>query len=101
MADRFADWDFLATPASAARRWPKEAPGPTTIAGRPAGPRAAAVFSTAVNLAGLPAIVVPAPILDGGLPVGLQLVGPLGSEERLLALAAAYEAAAPWARVAP
>jgi Asp-tRNA(Asn)/Glu-tRNA(Gln) amidotransferase A subunit family amidase len=38
----------------------------------------------------------------GALPAGLQLIGAtLGAEERLLDLAAAYEDACPWPRLAP
>ncbi|MCB1749942.1 MAG: Asp-tRNA(Asn)/Glu-tRNA(Gln) amidotransferase subunit GatA [Gammaproteobacteria bacterium] len=42
------------------------------------------VYTTAVNLAGLPALSVPAGFLDG-LPVGLQLIGNYFDEGRLLA----------------
>lgn len=44
-----------------------------------------------VNLAGLPALSIPVPARP--LPASLQLVGPPGSEERLLALGRAVEAA--------
>jgi amidase len=44
-----------------------------------------------VNLAGLPALALPVPCRP--LPASLQLVGPAGSEERLLALGARIEAA--------
>jgi amidase len=44
-----------------------------------------------VNLAGLPALALPVPCRP--LPASLQLVGPAGSEERLLALGAVIEAA--------
>lgn len=44
-----------------------------------------------LNLAGLPALALPVPRPNGGLPASLQLVGPEGSEERLLALAAGIE----------
>ena len=39
-------------------------------------------------------IAVPAGTTEDGLPVGLQLVGPHGSERRLLDAAAAFEGAA-------
>lgn len=45
------------------------------------------------NLAGLPALALPVPRPDHGLPASLQLVGPEGSEERLLALGKRVEAA--------
>jgi amidase len=44
------------------------------------------------SVAGLPAIVVPAGF-DGGLPVGLELMGRPLSETTLVAIAAAYDAA--------
>jgi amidase len=45
-----------------------------------------------VNLAGVPAVSLPVPAV-GGFPASLQLVGPAGGEERLLAAAAHLEAA--------
>jgi amidase len=45
------------------------------------------------NLAGLPALTVPAGRDDGGLPVGVQIVGPRWSETRLLEIAGALEQA--------
>ncbi len=44
-------------------------------------------------LAQLPALTVPAPTGASGLPVGAQLVGPPGSDWRLLAAAARAETA--------
>ncbi len=101
VADAFAGFDLLATPTAAAVDWPRTESYPAIIDGRPAAARAAAVFSTAVNLAGLPALSIPAPVPADSMPVGLQLVAPLGGEERLLHIAAAFEAAAPWPRLAP
>ncbi len=101
MADVMARYDVLVTPASPAFAWPKREPGPATIGGVTAGPRAAAAYSTAVNVAGLPAVVVPLPLPVGSLPAGLQLIGPMMSEEMLLDLAEAYEAARPWPLLAP
>ena len=43
--------------------------------------------------AGIPGISVPAGISPEGLPIGLELDGPAGSDRRLLAIAAAVEAA--------
>ena len=45
-----------------------------------------------VNLAGVPALSVPVPS-DGPFPASLQLIGPAGSEERMLAAGATLEAA--------
>jgi amidase len=46
-----------------------------------------------VNLAGVPALSLPVPS-SGPLPASVQLIGPAGSEERLLAAGAVLEAAA-------
>jgi amidase len=53
------------------------------------------------NLAGLPAMVVPAGVRPDGLPASVQLVGRPGSELTLLAVAGQLEQAAPWRRHAP
>jgi amidase len=46
-----------------------------------------------INLAGLPALVLPVPIPGRGAPASIQLVGPAGSEEQLLAVGRHVEAA--------
>ena len=53
-------------------------------------------FTVAASLAGLPALSLPAGLSPEGLPIGLHLVGPRLAEGRLLAIAAAFEAATPW-----
>jgi Asp-tRNA(Asn)/Glu-tRNA(Gln) amidotransferase A subunit family amidase len=50
---------------------------------------------TTCNLTGHPGITVPAGLVDG-LPVGLMVAGPLYKEERVLQVAAAFEAATEW-----
>ena len=42
--------------------------------------------------AGIPAISIPAGVSSDGLPIGVELDGPSGSDRRLLAVAAAVEA---------
>jgi aspartyl-tRNA(Asn)/glutamyl-tRNA(Gln) amidotransferase subunit A len=51
------------------------------------------VYTVPVNLAGLPGVSLPCGLGDGGLPVGVQLVGPRWGEPRLLALALRLERA--------
>ena len=56
-----------------------------------------------VNMAGLPGISIPCG-LSGGLPVGLQLIGPAWSELELLRFARGYEAITatePWRAATP
>jgi aspartyl-tRNA(Asn)/glutamyl-tRNA(Gln) amidotransferase subunit A len=52
------------------------------------------VFTVTVNMAGLPAISVPAGLDGQGLPLGLQLIGRPFAEETLFALGATIERAA-------
>jgi len=48
------------------------------------------------NLLGWPSVNVPAGFTSDGLPIGVQLMGPAGSEPLLVALAAALEASGAW-----
>ena len=57
---------------------------------------AADVNTVAVNLAGLPAISVPAGFAGDGLPVGLQLIAPAFGESRLLAAAHQLQQRTDW-----
>jgi aspartyl-tRNA(Asn)/glutamyl-tRNA(Gln) amidotransferase subunit A len=57
------------------------------------------VFTVPASLAGLPAVSVPAGFSRAGLPVGMQLVGPAGSEPLLFSAARAVERGTePWRR---
>lgn len=60
-----------------------------------------APFTGAWNLAGLPAVSVPAGLRPEGLPLAVQLVGPPGAETRLLWIAGELERRRPWPRYAP
>ena len=53
------------------------------------------------NLAGLPAISVPAGFSAAGLPIGLQIVGKANDEGTVLRVAHAYEQQAQWFRQRP
>jgi aspartyl-tRNA(Asn)/glutamyl-tRNA(Gln) amidotransferase subunit A len=48
------------------------------------------------NFTGAPALVLPCGFTRGGLPIGLQLIGALWGEERLLRIGYAYEQATDW-----
>lgn len=54
-----------------------------------------------VSLIGLPALAVPAGFSSAGLPGGVQIFGPLGSDAKILALGAAYHAATGWPQKRP
>ena len=51
------------------------------------------IYTTPANLAGLPALSVPAGLSKAGLPVGLHLHAPSLAEDRLISVAAALAAA--------
>lgn len=53
------------------------------------------IYTIAINLAGLPAMSIPAGFI-GGLPVGLQLIGNYFDEARLLNVAHAYQQVTNW-----
>jgi aspartyl-tRNA(Asn)/glutamyl-tRNA(Gln) amidotransferase subunit A len=52
------------------------------------------IYTLPASLAGLPAVSVPCAPAKSGLPIGLQLTAPALAEERLFALASAWESAA-------
>jgi len=53
------------------------------------------ILTMPANLAGLPALVLPVPGGPAGLPASLQLIGPPGGEEQLIALGRVIEAGLP------
>lgn len=87
----FHDCDLLITPTTPVTAWPRSLPGPAQIEGRPAGPRGHAAFTPIFNHSYLPACSVPCGLDKTGLPIGVQIVGPLQSDARVLALAAQIE----------
>jgi len=58
------------------------------------------IYTIGANLAGLPGMSLPCGFIDG-LPMGLQLMGPHFSEERLLSAAHGYQSATDWHTRAP
>jgi Asp-tRNA(Asn)/Glu-tRNA(Gln) amidotransferase A subunit family amidase len=49
-------------------------------------PANAADFTSIANMAGVPALSIPLPHVEGDLPAGLQAIGPAGSDTALLAI---------------
>lgn len=78
----FAQVDVLVLPTTPQAAFALEGPVPDSVAD----------LTSFASLAGCPAVSLPMGTLANGLPVGLQLVGPRGSDLRLLELAAACAA---------
>ncbi|MEK6605006.1 MAG: Asp-tRNA(Asn)/Glu-tRNA(Gln) amidotransferase subunit GatA [Nitrospirota bacterium] len=54
------------------------------------------IYTISVNLAGVPAIVVPCGFSSGKLPIGLQIIGRPFEEDKIIRAAYAYEQATDW-----
>jgi amidase len=95
--------DLLILPTVAVPPFPVEQPYPTEINGKPLDNYTQWFFLTyGISVTGLPAISVPCGFTQGGLPVGLQIVGRRRQEAAVLTAAAAFERAAPWSdRIPP
>lgn len=92
------DHDALVMPALATPPLTHDEPYPTEIDGESAGGLPMDWGLTwPFNMTGHPVMSIPAGLTDDGLPVGLQVVGSRYGEDDLLALAAAFEQANPWA----
>ncbi len=59
------------------------------------------IFTIGANLAGIPAISLPAGFSEEGLPLGVQLLGPVLGEEKLLRAARMFEQENPWHEKVP
>jgi Asp-tRNA(Asn)/Glu-tRNA(Gln) amidotransferase A subunit family amidase len=93
-ASFFEQYDVLVTPAMPVTAFSVDRLAPETLDGQPVPESFDAWCALALpaNLAGLPAVSIPVGAGRDGLPVGLQLMGPRGSDARLLGVAAAVDA---------
>ena len=101
----FAHHDLLITPTStvAAFPHPGHEAGPTEVNGLPIA-RPSTDFhrlTESPSHAGLPAITVPCGFAADGLPIGMQIIGPMHADAGVLAAAAAFERIRPWAGFRP
>jgi Asp-tRNA(Asn)/Glu-tRNA(Gln) amidotransferase A subunit family amidase len=94
----FERYDLLLCPTAAITARPLDVPMPAEISGRPIRDHLDMMPLTfAFNVSGCPAISVPCGFDADGLPVGLQIVGGFRQDALVLAAAAGFEAARPWA----
>ena len=84
----FENYDFLLTPTA-----PTPAFGIGDNISDPVKMYLADVMTVPASLAGIPAMNVPAGVNNDGLPIGVQLIGPMKSDAALIALAGQAERA--------
>jgi len=87
------NYDLLLSPIT-----PTAAPPVGTLYNSDAFPRwtKGAPYTLPFNLTGQPAASMPAGLTQAGLPVGLQIAGPLRADHRVLQAMRAYESACGW-----
>jgi amidase len=90
----FAGFDALLLPPARTTAFThRESDAPVDVDGEAVSYQEIAGASAICNVTGLPGLVAPAGFDADGLPIGIQLVGPLWSEMRLLGIARALEQA--------
>lgn len=91
----WGDYDLLVSPTGAGPAFPTELECPSTIAGRPGTGAVQHMYCGWVNAVGFAGLSVPGIPHPDGRPIGVQFVARAGGDELLIALARAFEAAAP------
>lgn len=84
----FKDVDLVVSPVSH-----QVAP---TVAEFDRNPQERTIFTSVYNLVGAPAVSIPCGRWNEGMPVGLQLAGPVGADDLVLSAAAHFETAISW-----
>ena len=93
---------MLVTPTVAVTAFEAGQIGVGTIDGNKVDPHLGwSPFTWPINLAGLPAATLPCGFDRDGMPIGLQIVAPWLDEPTIFRIAAAFEAAQPWAKFWP
>lgn len=83
----FAGYDLLIGLTTPCTAWPHDRLGPETIGAKPAASRDHAAFTPRFNHAQLPALSMPCGTGRQGFPVGMQIIGPCGSDMTILTAA--------------
>ena len=92
----FGQCDLIAGPVAPSVAWKLGEKGDDPVAAYLAD-----IFTLPASLAGLPGMSLPAGFGEGGLPVGLQLIGNYFDEARLLHAAHAFQQATDWHQRVP
>ena len=97
----FDDYDLLLTPTMAVPAFPI-GQRPSVIGGKEVNPFWGYLpFTFPINMTGQTASSVPCGFSSDGMPIGLHIVGPKGSEAQVLQASAAFEQAHPWIQHRP
>jgi len=101
LEDFFDDFDLLLSPTMAVPAFPIEQ-RPSVIGGREVEPFWGFLpFTYPINMSGQTAASVPCGFSEDGMPIGLHIIGPRGSEAKVLQASAAFEQAQPWSGKRP
>ena len=94
------DYDLLVTPTLAGLPVDNandgNTLGPATVGGEEVEPLIGWCLTYIINFTGHPAASIPAGMLDGRLPVGMQIIGRRYADADVLAASAAFERLRPW-----
>lgn len=94
MQDYFSRHDVLVTTTSQVEPFRAEVEYPEMLNGKPVTDYVGWIHATSlISATGCPAISVPAGFSATGLPVGIQIIGPVGGDALVLQVAGAFEAA--------
>ena len=101
MEEFFDGFDLLITPTMAVPAFPI-GQRPSVIGGRKVEPFWGFLpFTYLINITGQTAASIPCGYSEDGMPIGLHIIGPRGSEAKVLQASAAFEQAQPWAGKRP
>ena len=101
MEEFFDGFDLLITPTMAVPAFPI-GQRPSVIGGRKVEPFWGFLpFTYLINITGQTAASIPCGYSEDGMPIGLHIIGPRGSEVKVLQASAAFEQAQPWSGKRP
>lgn len=101
LAEVFEKVDLILTPTMPTTAFAAEGPMPKEIDGKKIHPGYSFAYTYPFNISGHPAISLPCGLDKDGLPVGLHAIARRNEDHLLLQVAAAFEKAHPWPRIAP
>ncbi len=93
-------YDFLVTPTVGAVQVPNatdgDTMGPSMVAGVEVDPLIGWCLTYLLNFTGHPAASIPAGLIEGRLPVGMQVIGRRHDDAGVLRASSVFERIAPW-----